>query len=133
MGGIGGWSEGGLNAPHPALPHAASTAAPVLPSPTSSVRATRTCPCNPPFCLRSVANKGEAFISGIPSGSKGLDAFVADIPIPAASSTTDSLAFRVKQHMGPHDMVTLQLPHEKWDESLPPILAFYSFAALERM
>jgi len=94
----------------------------------------------------SVASKGEPFLSGLPSDPLALAAYLASIPgqeqAPgkAAAGAMGSLGdgqgggsrLRLVQHLAPEQMCRQQLPHERWDAARPPILSFYSFAALER-
>lgn len=89
---------------------------------------------------QSVANKGEPFISGIDNNKEALAAFMAGIgssaaaPAAAAAGTPQQQQhreFKLVQFMTPQEMAAAQLPHLQWDDKLPPMLSFYSFAAFE--
>lgn len=41
------------------------------------------------------------------------------------------LRWEVVDYLGPKEMVSQQLPHLAWDDELPPILSFYSFASAQ--
>lgn len=47
------------------------------------------------------------------------------------SSSCGAKVWRVDGYLSPQDMVAQQLPHLTWDDALPPILSFYSFATAE--
>jgi hypothetical protein len=49
----------------------------------------------------------------------------------AGAGSGAGLGWRVTDFMGPRDAVGRQLPHAKWDDAVPPILSFYSFASAE--
>lgn len=74
---------------------------------------------------QSVANKGEPFLSGIDNSSEALSAFMV-----SASGNTNK-EFKLAEFLGPRQMAEQQLPHLQWDDKVPPILSFYSFAAFE--
>ncbi|KAL4419924.1 hypothetical protein ABPG75_007022 [Micractinium tetrahymenae] len=67
-------------------------------------------------CAESVAGKGEAFISGLVPDSDELAAYLAP------------LNWHLGRLWSPREMAAAQLPHERWNEALPPILSFYSYA-----
>eukprot|EP00798_Chlamydomonas_sp_ICE-L_P020711 gene20711-27521_t len=64
---------------------------------------------------KAVANKGEPYLFGLPDSPEGVQTFVAPH------------GFRLQQ-----DMTTLMLPHVKWDEKVPPIASFYSYAVVTK-
>lgn len=67
-----------------------------------------------------MAGKGEAFISGFTPEEGELAAALAP------------LGWRLAALRSPRDMAATQLPHLAWSEELPPILAFYSYAEVEK-
>lgn len=86
---------------------------------------------------QSVANKNETFISGITNSRNAVQAFVDGISSQTAGLAGSDIAgrgskgFEVSEYLGPKEMVAQQLPHLKWHDDVPPILSFYSFAALQ--
>lgn len=86
-------------------------------------------PSSPPASLprlprlasaQSVAGKGEAFVSGFEPEEGPLSAALAP------------LGWRLAALRSPRAMAAAQLPHLAWSEELPPILAFYSYAEVEK-
>lgn len=66
---------------------------------------------------KAVANKGEAFQSGLEANREAVSAFLA------------GHGLRLLKFMGPKDMTALMLPHAAWSDKKPPIASFYSYAA----
>ncbi|EFJ51321.1 hypothetical protein VOLCADRAFT_103570 [Volvox carteri f. nagariensis] len=69
---------------------------------------------------KSVANKGEPFLSGIESTREGVATFLSQFGL------------RLLDFLTPKDMVGRHLPHLPWNERVPPIASFYSYAAAEK-
>ncbi|KAG2426758.1 hypothetical protein HXX76_012815 [Chlamydomonas incerta] len=69
---------------------------------------------------KSVANKGEPFLSGIGPSREAV----------AAALAPHGLGLRA--FLAPKDMVGLMLPHESWSDSSPPIASFYYYAAADK-
>ncbi|KXZ54443.1 hypothetical protein GPECTOR_5g95 [Gonium pectorale] len=69
---------------------------------------------------KSVANKGEPFLSGIEATREGVSAYVAPHGL------------RLLDFLSPKDMVGRMLPHLPWSDRRPPIASFYSYAAAEK-
>lgn len=67
---------------------------------------------------RSVANKGEPFMSGIENSREAVTAVV------------EPHGFKLLLFKTPKDMVGEVLPHCKWNDRKPPIASFYSYAAV---
>lgn len=58
----------------------------------------------------------------------------SDTPAAAAAGAGGvgvKLCWEVVDYLGPKEMVSQQLPHLTWDDELPPILSFYSFASAQ--
>lgn len=66
---------------------------------------------------KSVANKGEPFLSGITPSADGVAAFLAPAGLALLS------------YASPKDMVGAMLPHCPWSDRRPPIASFYYYAA----
>ncbi|KIY99348.1 hypothetical protein MNEG_8616 [Monoraphidium neglectum] len=93
---------------------------------------------------RSVANKGEPFISGLPDSPDGVQAFF-DGPVReaaakaaaagAAGADTPPQRLQLQEFVDAKEMAARQLPHLVWPEpgtkAPPPMLSFYSFASAE--
>jgi len=94
----------------------------------------------------SVANKGEPFLSGIDDNPAAVARFMNNLIIPRgdsaalsdSASTSDqpaasgsSKCYKLLEYLDPQDMMSRQLPHLQWDDDVPPILSFYSYAAFE--
>eukprot|EP00775_Hariotina_reticulata_P011525 gene11525-11668_t len=91
----------------------------------------------------SVANKGEPFLSGIEDSPAAVARFMNSIPgsdsttAPDTPGTSDQRAtgsskgYKLLEYLDPKDIMAKQLPHLQWDDNLPPILSFYSYAAFE--
>jgi hypothetical protein len=67
-----------------------------------------------------VANKGEPFLSGLPPTSAAVQGFLQSCG-----------PWRLAELLGPREMVARVLPHLAWQDKVPPILSFYSYAAAE--
>ncbi|GLC44576.1 hypothetical protein PLESTB_001320900 [Pleodorina starrii] len=69
---------------------------------------------------KSVANKGEPFLSGIEATRDGVAAYLR------------AFGLRPLDFMTPKDIVGRHLPHLQWSDRLPPIASFYYYAAAEK-
>eukprot|EP01026_Neomeris_dumetosa_P005107 TRINITY_DN113_c1_g1_i5.p2 TRINITY_DN113_c1_g1~~TRINITY_DN113_c1_g1_i5.p2 ORF type:complete len:283 (+),score=39.31 TRINITY_DN113_c1_g1_i5:430-1278(+) len=79
---------------------------------------------NPPGWMTtalSVANKNEPFISGMQPNFLWLRQYFK------------ALGFRVFELKSPKDMMGSFMPHIKWNDDVPPILSFYSFAGVQKI
>lgn len=79
---------------------------------------------------QSVANKGEPFVSGINNSAAAVQAFVDGISHQVTAAASGRKRLEVSKFLSPKAMLAEQLPHLKWSDAVPPILSFYSFAAL---
>ncbi|KAL6747756.1 S-adenosyl-L-methionine-dependent methyltransferase [Haematococcus lacustris] len=93
---------------------------------------------------KSVANKGEAYKFGLPDSAQGVSTFLAAsaASMPSSRHTASPAgpeaaeagrggagkALQLTEYMGPRQMVAQQLPHLAWNDEVPPIAAFYSYA-----
>ncbi|GBF97576.1 S-adenosyl-L-methionine-dependent methyltransferase [Raphidocelis subcapitata] len=87
---------------------------------------------------RSVANKGEPFVSGMPEGAEGVQALLDAAAAGARAGGGGGAAarrLRLVELVGAQAMAARQLPHLVWPKagggSPPPMLSFYSFAKVE--
>ncbi|GLI62698.1 hypothetical protein VaNZ11_005374 [Volvox africanus] len=69
---------------------------------------------------KSVANKGEPFLSAIEATREGVMGFLVPFGL------------RLLDFLTPKDMVGRHLPHLQWNERVPPIASFYFYAATEK-
>lgn len=70
------------------------------------------------------AAAGSGCSAGVDGGSDGE-------PAGGSSVSVSHHKWRVTDFLGPREMVAQQLPHLTYDDALPPILSFYSFATAE--
>jgi hypothetical protein len=73
----------------------------------------------------SLAPDAAAAAAGVASAAGRADGTGAGIANEAG------LGWCVTDFMSPEDAVGRQLPHVKWDDAVPPILSFYSYASAE--
>ncbi|KAK9828813.1 hypothetical protein WJX72_002206 [[Myrmecia] bisecta] len=73
-------------------------------------------PCAYACTAKSVANKGEPFVSGMQPTPAAVRAFFWPH------------GFDLSELLGPREMAAHMLPHLVWDQEVPPILSFFSFA-----
>lgn len=91
---------------------------------------------------RSVANKGEPFVSALPDSAAAMQAyFDADVAA-AAGEGGRRRRLRLVEFVGPKEMCARQLPHLQWPTepaagasgrraAPPPMLSFYNFVVAE--
>eukprot|EP01024_Parvocaulis_polyphysoides_P073922 TRINITY_DN9536_c1_g1_i10.p2 TRINITY_DN9536_c1_g1~~TRINITY_DN9536_c1_g1_i10.p2 ORF type:complete len:151 (-),score=15.30 TRINITY_DN9536_c1_g1_i10:681-1133(-) len=79
---------------------------------------------NPPGWMTtamSVANKGEPFLSGFKPNFLWLRKYFK------------SIGFRLFELKSPREMLECTKPHLKYNDKLPQILSFYSFAGIQKV
>eukprot|EP01025_Chloroclados_australasicus_P023684 TRINITY_DN2396_c0_g1_i4.p1 TRINITY_DN2396_c0_g1~~TRINITY_DN2396_c0_g1_i4.p1 ORF type:complete len:400 (-),score=58.39 TRINITY_DN2396_c0_g1_i4:3780-4979(-) len=79
---------------------------------------------NPPGWMTtalSVANKGEPFLSGFRPNFLWLRKYFKP------------LGFRLFEQKNPKEMMQIFKPHIRWNDELPPMLSFYSFAGIQKV
>lgn len=53
-------------------------------------------------------------------------------PVPATDGPVKN-GLRLTEYLSPKDMTAQQLPHLEWNDRVPPIAAFYSYASAVKM